>query len=434
MKAFFIIMLLTAGTLSFSYAQSDPWVGTWRIQTKEYNHVITTELQIGQPEQGLYPALLTIRDNVFSGTYEVLLAKKNAHQLGIGRGKYPISETPFKIGQWMIYLNGTLDLDRTGTVMTIHRMWIDQFGLWMRGLYDGDEIFVHSKTFLRDLLYRELDTLKKVNRTAWQHPHTQRILHPEGNNIYYGIYDRIDTRSATATIRLYDEEILDKDTVTLLHNGRLLLDKAEIDTNNRQQEIRLDTGMNIFIFFADNYGKRPPNTGNLHMALGANRYGFDFTHRSNAYATFMVAQIYRQPGKDSIPPPDRSNDRPGDTIALSQRAASRKSEAVITIPVDRSDVTLELWDGQTEDGDSISIRLNDRWILTGFPVKKKMQQVSIQLQAGENRLLFLADNLGSIPPNTAELRIRYGKKSRMIGLNTDMKRNNEILLIYQPDE
>jgi hypothetical protein len=103
---------------------------------------------------------------------------------------------------------------------------------------------------------------------------------------------------------------------------------------------------------------------------------------------------------------------------------------VATIPVDTADITLELWDGQVEDGDSISLRLNGKWIATGFPVKNALQKIPIRLQRGENILLFMADNLGKIPPNTAELRIRYGSRTRTLGLNTDMKKNNEIRLVY----
>jgi hypothetical protein len=60
-----------------------------------------------------------------------------------------------------------------------------------------------------------------------------------------------------------------------------------------------------------------------------------------------------------------------------------------------------------------------------------VQQIPIRLQRGENELLFMADNLGSIPPNTAELRIRYGRKTQMLRLSTDMRKNNTVKLILE---
>ena len=35
-----------------------------------------------------------------------MLARKNETQLGIGRGKYPIQQTPFTLGIWLWYFNG----------------------------------------------------------------------------------------------------------------------------------------------------------------------------------------------------------------------------------------------------------------------------------------------------------------------------------------
>ena len=99
--------------------------------------------------------------------------------------------------------------------------------------------------------------------------------------------------------------------------------------------------------------------------------------------------------------------------------------------MDTADIALELWDEQLEDNDSISLSLNGKWIATGFPVKKELQQIHIKLQRGENTLLFMADNLGKISPNTAVIRIRFGNKSQTLSLRTDMKKNNEIRLVLE---
>jgi hypothetical protein len=118
-------------------------------------------------------------------------------------------------------------------------------------------------------------------------------------------------------------------------------------------------------------------------------------------------------------------------IPSNDLAAKRTTEPVATIVVDTSAIVLELWDGAVQDGDSISLRLNGKWLTTGFPVRNAVQKIPIQLQPGENELLFMAENLGSIPPNTAELRIRYGRKTRVLRLSTDMQKNNPIILILE---
>lgn len=425
---------------------NDQWAGTWKVDYKPWPHIpaVTMQLQIGMPRQHmLYPALLSLDYGEFHGSYYLLLVRKNEQQLGIGRGKYPVRETPFKLGIWMMYLNGTFNYSRKGNeppVMDIQRMWIKDFGIFMKGLYDDDEIYVSTKVTLRDMLYRNPIQMKKIDNQPWTGAEAQRIIYPESDSIYLGLYDRIDVDDSTGQLTIVDEDQLDKDTVTLVHNGRTLLRSQEINEQTQSQRLRLDTGMNLLAFFADNYGRLPPNTGDMRVAIDGKKYSFDFSDRSNAYATFLVAQLYRRPvpekpARATVTPPPAppvaSMPPGGDTAALTRTVISRKDQWVTTIKVKQREITLELWDAQTEDGDSISLRLNEKWIVSGFPVKKQIQELKITLQPGENRLQFMADNLGRIPPNTAALRILFDKISRRVDLSTDMKRNNMIRIIYE---
>ncbi|MCS3801178.1 hypothetical protein [Niastella sp. OAS944] len=412
------LLCLLFFTVAQAQAQADKFTGTWQMSRKPYagsSTSIIMNLQIGIPDQKqLYPAKVKLQYGQFSGTYEMLLVRKNDGQLGISRGKYPLQETPFKLGIWMWYLNGTLDFRNNN--LSLHRKWIDKADFWMRGLYDGDEIWVSTKVNLREFLYRDSITLKKINNTPLADSSVRRILQPETSGIYLGIYDRIVTGDAIAKMKIEDQEKYDKDTVTLLHNGKPLFYQNEINDHNRELQATLDTGRNLFIFFADNYGGIPPNTGFLYMKTDNKEYGFDLSNRSNVWGTFLVADVYYKP--------TAQND-------LNDRVAKRTTNPVATITVDTAAIVLELWDGEVQDGDSISLRLNGKWVTTGFPVMNAVQKIPIQLQPGENELLFMADNLGSITPNTAELRIRYGQKTQVLRLSTDMRKNNTIKLILK---
>lgn len=432
MRIVFTLILLCC--VITANAQTDKWVGTWKMIFKPWpaSTPLEFQLEIGKPEKStLYPAQITLNYGQFKGIYEVLLAKKNDNQLGIGRGKYPIRQTPYTVGQWMMYLNGTLDFTAKG--LSLQRMWIKEFGLFMRGLYDEDDIFTHSKVTIRDFLYNDDILLKKINSTPWTHPHTHRILHPEEDSIYYGIYDKVIVTDSVLHVLIRDENAIDRDTVSLLSNGKLLLDKAFISEKEQEVLIPLDTGMNLVTFFADNYGRLPPNTGAFRVRSDSGQYTFDFTHRANAYATFLAAQFYRIPRKQvpklqeipAIVPP----------VAVSQedtRVTLRKNSIVDQLTVNASQVLLELWDDAAEDGDSVSIRLNDHLVVAGFPVLKKRQNLSVELQPGENRLILIADNLGSIPPNTAVMRITAGTVKKYVRIKTDLKQNNVLLINYQP--
>lgn len=414
----FTLLILCCMTATLAMAQADKWTGTWQMIHKPWagsSDKIIMELQIGVPDQGqLYPAKIRLQYGEFKGIYEMLLVRKNEGQLGISRGKYPLQEKPYKLGIWMWYLNGTLDF--RDNRLAVNRKWIDKADFWMRGLYQDGDLWVHSKTTLRNFLYRDTIALMKINSNSLSDSSVRRILHPETSGIYLGIYDPIVSADSMAMMKLEDQEKYDKDTVTLLHNGRPLLYRDEVNDHNRALQVRLDTGRNLFIFFADNYGGIPPNTGFLYMKTEGREYGFDFSNRSNAYATFLVADVYHRPIPNNI---------------LNKLVVEGTTEPVATIAVDTADIVLELWDGAVQDGDSISLRLNGKWIATGFPVKNVLQKIPVRLQRGDNELLFMADNLGSIPPNTAELRIRYGGKTQALGLSTDMRKNNAIRLILK---
>ena len=149
---------------------------------------------------------------------------------------------------------------------------------------------------------------------------------------------------------------------------------------------------------------------------------YDFEDHSNLYATFLVAQIYRQPVSRQPQP------------QIDKRVTERRNSLVDQITVSAPDAVLELWDDAAEDGDSISIRLNDQLVVGGFPVLKQRQHLSVVLTPGENRLILLADNLGSIPPNTAVMKITAGKIKKYVRIKTDLKQNNLLLINYQPKE
>jgi hypothetical protein len=411
-------LLLLCCTLT-STAQADKWTGTWRMDYKPWpgQSGIRMELQIGMPErQTLYPAQLILTYGEFSGVYEVLLAKKNDGQLGIGRGKFPIKQEPYKLGPWMLYLNGTLDYTKKG--LSLQRMWISNFGIFMKGLYDDDEIYVSSKATLRDFLYHDSITLKKLNNTPWTDPHTYRILHPENDSIYYGIYDRVTVTDSVLHVLIRDEDAIDKDTVSMVLNGKLVLDRAFISADEKDLRLPIDTGMNILTFFADNYGRLPPNTGAFRIKTDSGYYTYDFSHRANAYATFLIGQFYRAPVSKLQEDP---------------RITLRKNSLVEQLTVSSPLAELELWDDAAEDGDTVSILLNDRVVFTGFPVLKQRQKLSVVLQPGVNRLVLIADNLGSIPPNTAVMKITAGTTKKYVRIKTDLKQNNLLLINYQPN-
>lgn len=420
-KALWTILLLC---MLHNLSAQDNFPGKWEVQYKPWPHIpaIKMELAIYEPIQGMvYPTILRLSNHLFEGEYDFLLIKKDDNQLGIARNKYPILEKPFPLKSWMMYLNGHFELDEQSEKLILQRLWIDRFGIFMDGLYD-DELFTHPKTFLRDFLYQVPITLERKNKIKEKHPREKEILGSE--EIYYGIYDPIKVNRPELRISVLDEEKFDKDTVTIVHNGKIIIDKLPVGETMFMDDITLEEGDNYFAFFAENYGDLPPNTANfLIYTEGGDepQYSFDFTHRSNVYATAMVAHfIYEKPKLEE------------NKVQQTQKVlkdGDRDNFLIGRLQSSENKVLLKIWDAQQEDGDLITIHLNGKPLLENMEVRHQPRFIEITLKKGVNQLLFRAENVGRIPPNTGVVELSTKDFQRQILFNTDMNRSNYIEIL-----
>ena len=68
-------------------------------------------------------------------------------------------------------------------------------------------------------------------------------------------------------------------------------------------------------------------------------------------------------------------------------------------------ITIYIWDANQEDGDKISLVINDKYLLKNFTTKRKRKKIKYKLKKGENIIEITAENLGSTPPNTSRIEI-----------------------------
>ena len=68
-------------------------------------------------------------------------------------------------------------------------------------------------------------------------------------------------------------------------------------------------------------------------------------------------------------------------------------------------ITIYIWDANQEDGDKISLVVNDKYLLKDFTTKRKRKKIKYKLKKGENIIEITAVNLGSNPPNTSRIEI-----------------------------
>lgn len=457
-----IFLILFACIILPASGQVDPFTGTWHIKhvSGANSPEIEMEIQIATPDRNqLYPAQLRLHCASFQATYNLLLVKRNVRQLGIGRQKIPQSEIPFSIGNWTVYLNGTLDLSRDNKgqpLLTVARVATGKYGTDMPDIksFTGNDIkpAENLRQFLKDV---EI-ILRKKNQEPWQSPHTDSILQSPTYGTYYGIQDTVFVSTRECRIEFPGSKKNENGIISLLVNGSTIIDQAYLGYKKPQEEILLDTGLNIVVFYAENYGKTAAQTGKMQISCGKNSSLLNFADKRDVGATFIVARIVYFPPKEArsenenelwkLSPefqlqnsdnvfyyPDKMKSDAYKKLPVKPVTDStlyRNAKLLGNIDATARQITLAIWDDAVEDGDSISLSINGKWIVQGLAVKKRPQFIIVTLDPGQNKITFVADNLGSIIPNTSVLEIIDGKKRKSFMIDTDLSQNNLVNIFY----
>ena len=118
-------------------------------------------------------------------------------------------------------------------------------------------------------------------------------------------------------------------------------------------------------------------------------------------------------------------------IVLSRIKESAFKE-IPEIEVDTGDIRLDFYDNGQIDGDSITVLVNKRVVLSNqiLTAKPVTTYIKIDLHNKFQEVEMVAENLGSIPPNTAMLVITAGEKRYRLFLSSTETKNAVIRFIY----
>lgn len=103
-----------------------------------------------------------------------------------------------------------------------------------------------------------------------------------------------------------------------------------------------------------------------------------------------------------------------------------------TITVYNDSITILLYDNGIVDGDSITLVYNDKLIVSHILLSEKPVTlvVGIDKERNNNELQMFADNLGSIPPNTALMIIWDGDKRYSVSITSDKNKNGAVSFVW----
>ena len=96
-------------------------------------------------------------------------------------------------------------------------------------------------------------------------------------------------------------------------------------------------------------------------------------------------------------------------------------------------VLINIWDDEKVDGDTLSINFNGKWVLKDYHLINDPKTILLPLKKNEaNEIIFHAENLGEIPPNTAAVRLEYDNGTKKeFNMRSDFSANGIIRLIHK---
>lgn len=120
-------------------------------------------------------------------------------------------------------------------------------------------------------------------------------------------------------------------------------------------------------------------------------------------------------------------------VAIPEVLKTRENKLVRTLVVTSPDITVKLYDNGIVDGDTISVYLDKKLLLS----RKGLSEVPIVMHLkmdednNEHELVMVAENLGSIPPNTSMMIVEAGDKQYNVYIESTEQRNAVVKFRYE---
>jgi hypothetical protein len=112
----------------------------------------------------------------------------------------------------------------------------------------------------------------------------------------------------------------------------------------------------------------------------------------------------------------------------------RNNSLLKTIEVENETFRVDLYDNGEIDGDTISLMYNGRTLLSNKRLSDKAITLTLNAEKNQevNELVMYAENLGSIPPNTALMVVTDGNNRYEVRITSDTQKNGAIRFVHRP--
>lgn len=119
-----------------------------------------------------------------------------------------------------------------------------------------------------------------------------------------------------------------------------------------------------------------------------------------------------------------------------QKLFERKNKEMSRLVVNVRNINIKVYDNGVVDNDTVSIYYNGKLLVN----KKRLTEDAINLnitldeESDLHKITMYAENLGSIPPNTALVVVTAGKKRYELFSSANLEENAVLVFEYKPDE
>lgn len=125
---------------------------------------------------------------------------------------------------------------------------------------------------------------------------------------------------------------------------------------------------------------------------------------------------------------------PKDSVSIPKLLTKRKNSEQSHLEVNVKSITLNVYDNAIVDGDTISVFYNGKLLLSHQRLSEKAIVINLELDEKQTRheITLFAENLGSIPPNTALIVIYAGTKRYELFASASLEENAVLVFDYVP--
>ena len=110
----------------------------------------------------------------------------------------------------------------------------------------------------------------------------------------------------------------------------------------------------------------------------------------------------------------------------------RKVRKGRNIEIHSDEVTIQIFDKNEVDGDSVSLYYGDSLIVSNLAITHKKVSYTIRIdKTMPKQIVLFAENQGKVPPNTACVIIKDGRNSTEVVLQSDFKYCDSVMLTYK---